>query len=54
MQIVDCAEEMENSCTRGTGCGHGNDLVLTYSEERWDCESVECCSGQFRSNGRCY
>lgn len=48
-------EEMENSCTKGTGCGHDNDLVWTCSEEGWDCtESAECCSGQCRSNGSCY
>jgi len=47
-------EEIENSCTKGTGCGHDADLVWTCTEEDGDCSaSVECCNGLCYANGKC-
>lgn len=47
-------EEIENSCAKGTGCGHDGDLVWTCTEEGGDCSaSVECCNGECRGNGKC-
>ena len=48
-------EEIENSCTKGTGCGHDADLIWTCAEEGGDCSaSVECCSGHCHADGWCH
>ena len=48
-------EEVENSCTKGTGCGHDADLIWTCTEEDGDCTaSVECCSGHCHADGWCH
>ena len=40
------AEELMNSCTRGTGCGHDHEMIWTCTEEYEFCEEAnECCSG---------
>lgn len=48
-------EEVENSCTKGTGCNYNYELVWTCAEEGWDCtESAECCNGKCDPDGRCH
>ena len=47
-------EEVEASCTQGTGCGHDTDLIWTCTEEGGACSaSIECCSGHCNENGGC-
>jgi len=47
-------EEVLNSCTKGTGCGHDNDLIWTCTPEDGECgQSSECCSGVCHGDGYC-
>ena len=40
------AEELLNSCTKGTGCRHDREMIWTCTEEYEFCEEAnECCSG---------
>jgi hypothetical protein len=46
--------EVENLCTKGTGCQHDRDLIWTCTAENGDCSShSECCSGTCNDNGEC-
>mmetsp|Transcript_14306 Transcript_14306/g.23868 ORF Transcript_14306/g.23868 Transcript_14306/m.23868 type:complete len:83 (+) Transcript_14306:285-533(+) len=44
--------EVENSCTKGTGCRHDADLVWTCTEKGGDCSaSADCCNGHCHADG---
>lgn len=48
------ADEILNSCTKGTGCRHDREMIWTCTEEYEPCEEgTECCTGICNGDGEC-